>query len=782
MSKVSRNIMSWKRTVAIAVTGLLLLATSQHIGLSGKAAFAQVQLPMQMTEGQSETPPKDEKRPLEAWQTEVKQKLSDLEKRIAEIKSAEESPPGHLSRQEELLSRIELTLSQAISEDKGLQELASEVTKQQEQLDSFIQEGISDPESVTFMQLDEARDELGSEQRRLSRLLDKSQDVLSTLETAQEKLRECNAARRRAKEAFETNDDATLRQAFGEKLAESELLCDAAEATVRLREIESEHAKRSHKIQDLRVKLQQEKAARMGTFARFGEAELQKLFTQFDREQDDLESEIAKIEAAEAAEPAIKYLEEQWMRAQRQLDEATGDKKALRAEVQAHQLSRQSIQERLTLLAKQLARLEDRRKVWEHRQQATIGRLPRMDVRMWIEQSEEEVVSLKREERTALLEIEEFENELKRRRGDEEQAGKSSFEAKWIGRQVKSLEELLASHEQDLSSLRDSLKLHVKLLKELESGSLAATAKDRLQDLKNGISAAWEYELASFDEGKSSLTVRKVVTALLILFAGVLVSKALSRFLGRQVLRRLDIDASASATIQSLFYYTLLLFFALFALNVVRVPLAAFTVLGGAVALGVGFGSQNIINNFISGLILHAERPVKVGDLIQLDDLYGNVEHIGARSTRVRTGSNLEIIVPNSTFLQSNVINFTLSSDKVRTFVEVGVVYGSPVVTVTQLLRRAVLETGRVSKNPPPIILFKNFGDSALVFEVHFWVNMRSMMERLQVESAVRYRMVQLFEEEDITIAFPQTDVHLNTTAPLVVQMAETTQSDNDTE
>jgi small-conductance mechanosensitive channel len=213
------------------------------------------------------------------------------------------------------------------------------------------------------------------------------------------------------------------------------------------------------------------------------------------------------------------------------------------------------------------------------------------------------------------------------------------------------------------------------------------------------------------------------------------------------------------------------LFFSLFALKVVHVPLAAFAVLGGAVALGVGFGSQNIINNFISGLILHAERPVKVGDLIQLDDLYGIVEHIGARSTRVRTGSNLEIIVPNSTFLQNNVINFTLSSDKVRTFVEVGVVYGSPVVTVTQLLRRAVVETGRVSKDPPPIILFKDFGASALMFEIHFWIRMRTTMDRLQVESTVRFRIEELFNEEGITIAFPQQDLHLDTTSPLSVQM-----------
>jgi small-conductance mechanosensitive channel len=101
----------------------------------------------------------------------------------------------------------------------------------------------------------------------------------------------------------------------------------------------------------------------------------------------------------------------------------------------------------------------------------------------------------------------------------------------------------------------------------------------------------------------------------------------------------------------------------------------------------------------------------------------------------------------------------------------VGVVYGSPVVTVTQLLRRAVLETGRVSKDPPPIILFKDFGNSALVFEVHFWIHMRTMMDRLQVESSIRYQIEQLFKEEGIVVAFPQQDVHLDTSSPLSVRV-----------
>jgi potassium efflux system protein len=114
----------------------------------------------------------------------------------------------------------------------------------------------------------------------------------------------------------------------------------------------------------------------------------------------------------------------------------------------------------------------------------------------------------------------------------------------------------------------------------------------------------------------------------------------------------------------------------------------------------------------------------------------------------------------------------------VRTSVVVGVVYGSPVDTVTQLLRRSVVETSRVSKEPPPTVLFKDFADSALMFEIHFWIRMRTTMERLRVESSVRYKIDQLFREENIIIAFPQQDVHLDTSSPLSVQMVPPPEDD----
>jgi small-conductance mechanosensitive channel len=213
--------------------------------------------------------------------------------------------------------------------------------------------------------------------------------------------------------------------------------------------------------------------------------------------------------------------------------------------------------------------------------------------------------------------------------------------------------------------------------------------------------------------------------------------------------------------------------FGFISLELTNVPLTIFTFLGGAVAIGVGFGSQNILNNFISGLILLAEQPIRVGDLIDIDGLSGNVEKIGARSTRVKTGANLEIIVPNSKFLESNVTNWTLSDTRMRTVVKVGVAYGSPTERVAAILKQAVDECPLALPAPEPIILFKDFGDNSLSFEVHFWIYVRTMMQARKIESDLRYIIDGLLRAADISIAFPQRDVHLDTVKPIEVNIRQ---------
>ena len=208
-----------------------------------------------------------------------------------------------------------------------------------------------------------------------------------------------------------------------------------------------------------------------------------------------------------------------------------------------------------------------------------------------------------------------------------------------------------------------------------------------------------------------------------------------------------------------------------FALWVSEIPLTVFTLAGGAVAIGVGFGSQKIVNNFISGVILLAERPIKVGDLIEVGDTFGEVESIGARSTKIKSFDNFHIIVPNGAFLEQNVINWTHSDDMVRVRMKVGVAYGSPTRRVEELLLQAIRELDKAVIPPEPDVIFDDFGDNALIFEALFWIVMRRPMDRRKTLSDLRYRVDELFREAGIVIAFPQRDVHLDNLRPLQVRV-----------
>jgi small-conductance mechanosensitive channel len=157
--------------------------------------------------------------------------------------------------------------------------------------------------------------------------------------------------------------------------------------------------------------------------------------------------------------------------------------------------------------------------------------------------------------------------------------------------------------------------------------------------------------------------------------------------------------------------------------------------------------------------------------LIEVEGILGQVEDIGARCTRVRTGENIHILVPNSSFLEKNITNWTLSDRKIRTQVTVGVVYGSPVREVERLLISAASENQLVLKDPEPFVLFRDFGDSALIFETYFWISIRRLIERRLIESSIRFRIDELFREAGITIAFPQLDVHLDTQRQLELRL-----------
>jgi small-conductance mechanosensitive channel len=281
----------------------------------------------------------------------------------------------------------------------------------------------------------------------------------------------------------------------------------------------------------------------------------------------------------------------------------------------------------------------------------------------------------------------------------------------------------------------------------------------------NGI---WHYPLIRLSSGLE-VTVSQIVLTLLVVALGLALIKFAQRVLGRQM-ARVNVDPNVAQTIQRVVFWALLVLLFITTLGMLQIPITALAFISGAVAIGVGFGAQNIINNLISGWILMSERPVRIGDFIELDDNRGTVETIGNRSTRIRRIDGVHLLVPNSQLLDRMVVNWTLVDKKFRTTVRVGVVYGSPVRLVETLLYRAVKEHSETLKEPAPVVIFEDFGDNALIFDVFFWCVAQAERDLRMIRSDIRFRIDELCAEHDIVIAFPQRDVHLYAKTPIEVR------------
>ena len=291
------------------------------------------------------------------------------------------------------------------------------------------------------------------------------------------------------------------------------------------------------------------------------------------------------------------------------------------------------------------------------------------------------------------------------------------------------------------------------------------------RDFVKRLWSVWTFPLFSVQE--SSITINKIVMAFLILLVGLYLSKKVARRSRSFVLARFHADEGFAASLEKGIYYGLILVVLLFALSTVEIPLTVFAFFGGALAIGVGFGAQTLINNFISGLILLIERPIKEGDIVDVEGVRGRVMNIGSRCCQVKLFDGIDILVPNSMFLEQKVVNWTLSDTILRFSVSVGVAYGSPTREVAQLLEKAVHEHGKILKTPEPTVFFDDFGESTLLFTVNFWLEVGRPMDFRVVCSDIRFRIDRLFREAGISIAYPQRDIHLDTLSPIQVSLVE---------
>ncbi len=234
-----------------------------------------------------------------------------------------------------------------------------------------------------------------------------------------------------------------------------------------------------------------------------------------------------------------------------------------------------------------------------------------------------------------------------------------------------------------------------------------------------------------------------------------------SRLMASKILTRTRLNQDNRAVIQRVIFFAMLIFITMAVLTYMNIPLTAFAFISGAVAIGVGFGARNIIENFLSGWILMSERPIRIGDVIDLDGNLGTVVSIGHRSTLVKRMDGAHIVVPNSQILESRLINWTLIDPHIRTVIRVGVAYGTHTSDVSRILLDVAQKHSYVLNQPEPIVVFDDFGDSALQFDLYIWVSVTGGKELRVIRSDLRHAIDDAFKASGIVIAFPQQDVHL---------------------
>jgi small-conductance mechanosensitive channel len=284
-----------------------------------------------------------------------------------------------------------------------------------------------------------------------------------------------------------------------------------------------------------------------------------------------------------------------------------------------------------------------------------------------------------------------------------------------------------------------------------------------LQLFQKMIDGAWDYKL-SF--GELSVSLGGVLVFFFSVLLAFWVARTVRFILREEVLPNMSLDRGVANSISSLTYYALMMIGLFVALAAAGFQVGQLTIIIGALGVGIGLGLQNVVNNFVSGLILMFERPVQPGDVIEVTGTTGTVRDIGMRATTVTTFEGADVVVPNGAILSEKLINWTLNNTNRRMEVEVGVAYGTDPKMVLELLAKITTETHGVISYPKPAVLFKGFGPSSLDFVIRAWTD--NFNDWVNIHSNLTLRVHEAIVAAGIEIPFPQHDLHLRSIDPAI--------------
>lgn len=265
--------------------------------------------------------------------------------------------------------------------------------------------------------------------------------------------------------------------------------------------------------------------------------------------------------------------------------------------------------------------------------------------------------------------------------------------------------------------------------------------------------------------GGTKITIINIVYLILFLILFMFASRVIRDTLQNRVLPRTRLDIGARASFVNIVIYAFWILAIYTGINILGINLSSLAFMAGALGIGIGFGLQNIVNNFVSGIILLFDPSIQVGDMVQMGDDWGMVSRINIRTTIVQNFDNASLIIPNSQMLSNKITNWSFQDPKVRRQVDVGVAYGSDVQLARKLLLQIAEEMPEVLGDPAPWVDFMDFGDSALIFRIRFWISSPDYW--LTAPTEFRFRIDEEFRKHGIEIAFPQQDIHIRSASGL---------------
>ncbi|MEW6520045.1 MAG: mechanosensitive ion channel domain-containing protein [Thermodesulfobacteriota bacterium] len=747
-----------KAVFTVLLAGLLLLAN----GLAGQPPRAADPVaPEKTAESAAAVSP----------QSAIEEKLKKIQKLLEESRTEK---PEDLSRKlniplEKLQEKITVLQEIEATYQRQLTALAKQSSLAQEQKNLNAQ--VESNQGVVVSQLppyslttyDLYLDQLDKMRQRENAASTAQENDKKNLEDAHANV---SAASQRLRQLLEKVEQEATGDSPGQnmQITVARLENELAEATLDLNRLVAENSKIELQIAQQQKNITRQQVDWVRARLAFDEQDLQERLKLHDSLRQKLKTYIASL-AAEQQE-----VEDAWLKAQQEYSD-TGIADELKKErskswLDARQSWRDTYQQILEQTENSLRLITRSEQAWQRRYAMIKGEVNYDEFDQWEKETSESIENINRLITMAQNSQNSLQPQIVSVKMQLALPGIDPVIARNQRTMLEALEKLLERTVEHLSRLQTMARFENRFLAEIQERQQSIKLTDILSKVAGKFLHTLDYEVWVIDE--QSVTVKKVIVALLILAVGLLLAKYISHFTTDRILRQTKLNESDRAIFDRILYILMLVLVVLFALHTVNIPLTALTFFGGAFAIGVGFGTQNLLNNFISGFILMLERPVKIGDTIEFESTVGAIEEIGIRCTKIRTPGNVHILVPNSSLLEKNIVNWTLSDQVIRCQVRVGVAYGSEVRKVSKLLYKAVAEHDKILEKPEPIVIFNDFGDNALIFDVYYWIRLDdTRMGKLIVESDVRFLMEKYLRENGIGIPFPQRDIHLDTTQPL---------------